>query len=387
MTTAIVGGTTTTKGIGQFWHSSIETVRNVFTIAGQEYEFVDFWPNSKAIRAWHKKNDLGCYEWKLKFLPLSQIAVSTLKELPVWTSLSEDDQNKLINGTAAAEMEQVEQIFLNNKEKLSRKGRKGKPEYAGIPRELTCTKCSSPESPTIQKISPAIIIKQAASKGLTIQEYISTWACSCCEPRRRGKPANEKYINMAKMLTCHHPECTVKLVQHPSQTEKQANQAGKTYEEFVASWLCREHRPEGSKRGRKANANSPWKDKAKELVCACGIKQAQHPSQTYKQATAHGKTYEEYVAGWQCKACRPARSYNFTKETVKGFRKARENKNPEFDGIPKETSCKVCMKVVKLVPQNIVDKAKILGISVKELIDGYKCRSCGGRLSKKSKKQ
>ena len=132
------------------------------------------------------------------------------------------------------------------------------------------------------------------------------------------------------------------------------------------------------------SANSPWKDMPKELKCVCGFILKQHPSQTDKQATAAGKTFDEFVSSWQCRGCRPKKAHHFSSASTSGVRRGRAP-NPAFEGIPKETSCKKCGKTVKLVAQNIIDKAKILGLTVDELIATYKCRSCGGKLTKKDK--
>jgi len=54
--------------------------------------------------------------------------------------------------------------------------------------------------------------------------------------------------------------------------------------------------------------------------------------------------------------------------------------DPDFDAlvmsIPHTIVCKVCGKDIILAPLNIIDRARGRGIEVKELLSGFKCRSC-----------
>lgn len=129
-------------------------------------------------------------------------------------------------------------------------------------------------------------------------------------------------------------------------------------------------------KGRKrdpAFANLP-----RELKCACGKVQPQHASITDAQAKKANKSFEDYVATWQCMVCRPAGAKRVR------FGKA-PNPDPVISSIPKTTICIGCNKPVTLVPQNIIEKAALLKITVEELVKNYKCRSCGGRITKAQK--
>ena len=56
--------------------------------------------------------------------------------------------------------------------------------------------------------------------------------------------------------------------------------------------------------------------------------------------------------------------------------------NPLYAGIPKKITCVVCKKEIAVIPAQIIEKSKILNMEVTELVNNYKCRSCGGRLKK-----
>ena len=350
--------TDTNVAVGKFWKSSIEAPRDTFKIAGQDYEFVDFWPKSKSIRAWHKKYESGTHTDRLQLLPLSEIAVSTLKELPVWGALTKEEQDKLINGTAA--MEQIEQDMINKLNKVSNKGKR-KLKYVGIPRELVCCKCSCPENATRIKIQPALVIKNAEKKGLSIEEYCKTWACSTCEPRKRGKACDPKYANIPRIITCHKCQHTEKIA--PSVLIKNAEKKGLSIEEYGKIWACSSCEP----RHRGKRSSGKWSSLPKELVCkTCGKVQPQHPSMTEKQATLLGKTFQEFVDAWNCRSCRPK---------VKRVMTGKRARKSDGSCAPTDLVCKCGNKVT--YPLNIVkQRAEKKGLTLEKFIKTYVCQTC-----------
>jgi hypothetical protein len=62
------------------------------------------------------------------------------------------------------------------------------------------------------------------------------------EGKRRGRAANPAFEGIAKELTCNHDGCKVKQAQHPSISIKAADGKGITLDEYFSTWKCREHR-------------------------------------------------------------------------------------------------------------------------------------------------
>jgi hypothetical protein len=60
--------------------------------------------------------------------------------------------------------------------------------------------------------------------------------------KRRGRAANPAFEGIAKELTCNHEGCKVKQAQHPSISIKAAEGKGITLDEYFSTWKCREHR-------------------------------------------------------------------------------------------------------------------------------------------------
>jgi len=331
MTTDIA--TLTSTGTGLLWKPIDE--RDTFHFGDKELEFVDYWPTKgnsiHIIRAAEKFSQMGDCRYEYHYVSLFHICLDDLKKMELWTILSEDLKKQLElrhvtaqeNGKMDADNHKTEMV---ERMAHARRHRSSDPEYDGIPRTLTCTNPNCGNMDKTIKISPMMVIKQAQCKKQTVEEYVASYQCSECQPRHRGRAPLAKWLNMPRELRCHFEGCTVVLAQHPSMIEKQANASGKKFTEFVNTWLCREHR-----------------------------EKKEHHFSSASRALRDGK---------------------------KG-----RPRNPAYAEIPKETSCIVCKSVVKLVPDNIIGKAKILGITVKELIATYKCRRCGGRLKKQSKKK
>ena len=92
---------------------------------------------------------------------------------------------------------------------------------------------------------------------------------------------------------------------------------------------------------------------------------------------------QEYCSSYLCRSCNPEwGSWRRGKKHRRG-----RKPSPENAGFPKEATCSVCERVVKIVPSNIRGKASKLGITVEELLANYKCRKCGGVVRGKRKKK
>lgn len=307
--------------IGLLWKPVEERLLFPHGDNDDQAQFIDYWPTNKNKKPIHciricevhtsglgNSNDYAIHG-------VEDFSMEELKSFGVWDLLSEGMQ-KVIE-----KQSKIDEEIVSSRMEHARKHRKNNPEYDGVPREL---KCCTKGCGNVVKYSPAIIIKQAEIRNISVAEYVSTWKCSECEPRKRGKKTSAKYANMPKELHCSEKGCKVVQVQHPSITEKQAAASGKTFTEFVNEWKCREHR------AKKA-----------------------HP------LSAEGRALRGDKGGHRG---RPA--------------------NPLYANIPKKAICIGCGEEVTLMPQNVLDKCKVLGKTVEELVGSYKCRKCGGRLKK-----
>ena len=158
------------------------------------------------------------------------------------------------------------------------RGRQASSKWALLPKSL---KCSHEGCTFEQKQHPSMTEKMAKAKGIGFNEFVATWKCKAhraAKPHHfskegralrgipaakakavkvnspneaktkghRGRVADPKWAGKAKSLVCHFAGCKKVQPQHPSLTLKAAEKAGKTFEEFVGSWMCREHRKQVS---------------------------------------------------------------------------------------------------------------------------------------------
>jgi hypothetical protein len=257
-----------------------------------------------------------------------------LKNFGIWDSLSSAIQ-KDIENSVVTKMDVFNQAHPEEKVVKHHKTRE---EYVGVPRVFTCHECGK-----TQDIAPALVIQRAKAKGITVEEFEKIWVCSECNPVKRGKPANPKYFGIPKEFKCAHEGCTEKCEQHPSITMKVAEKAGKTWQEFTASWFCKSHRVKKEhhftrmKREREARgeikvpktakkrvdgevkrrgrvANPAFDGIPKHLTCTCGATQIQHPSISIKMAEAKGVSLDKYFSDWRCKTHREKKAHHLSKE-------------------------------------------------------------------------
>ena len=200
----------------------------------------------------------------------------------------------------------------------ARKGRKPSDiDYSKVSDEITCSKCGAEK-----KLGKYAIGAKAKGLGVTIDEFLKTFLCSECNPKKRGRQASAKYAGLPTQVVC--------------------SEAG------------------------------------------CGFTQKQHPAASEKAAVAAGLGFNEYIQTWKCKLHRAKKAHHFSKEAevarvaAGGVPKKRGRQpNPLYIGLPRFATCIVCKKTVPVVPAQLIEKANILGITVEQLVANYKCtRNC-----------
>lgn len=378
-------------GLGLFYRSPLdEKLREVFTYKGVEMQFVDFWPTNiegnpfNYIRASYTEYlGTGSYQLHTVLIHISKIDIESLKNMEIWQLISEELRNKLVSGDFADQNTKTQDIKCEVI--INQKGRKRNPDYKNYPRELKC--CTEDCEGKMPYISPTMLVKQSTLKNISIEEYVASWKCSRCEPRKKGRQSgkvNPDFAGIPHKTNCII--CNKEVTIAPQNIIDKSKTLGITTEELVKNYKCRSCGGRISKsttvdengvittttngfRGRKADPNSLWFGKTKELKCACGAILIQQPSQTYRMAEKLKITYEEYVAGWQCRECRKA---NPTTTTTTGRGR---KPNPEFVGLPKTMSCK-CGKEVASNLTYLKIKAEKEGTTILELIANYQCSKC-----------
>jgi hypothetical protein len=323
------------NGTGNLWRPIVERLDYVAS-NGLKYEFVDYWDKLKIVRAWeYRSNNPNETMMNLMNISIFNLSIDDLKEFKVWDLLSDEDKQTI---EKKQPVKAVKEKVDENGEVKIKKTRTPHPEYEGVPKNYKCHKCNKEVI-----MQPGQVLKRCALHKITPEDLVKTYVCLSCDSTQRGRKSSGKYDGLPKELHCSHPDCKNIQVQHPSMTVKASEKLGMDVKTYIANWKCKSHR----------------------------IKKAHHLSKEARIARGE--------------VIKPAK-IKVIKYRVEGevLRRGRAP-NPLFAGIPHTTKCTGCGKEITLVAQNILDKAKILGITVEALLKNYKGRCCGGKLKKVDK--
>lgn len=353
-----------------------------FEFNKNDYQLIDFWDKlsdkfpEPHIRVWHTFSKEGQNHLKPKVIPVVLLNSSVLKELGVWELLSDEWKKKVENKAATIAAMTIEQKIENQENQTVPSTRR---KYTDIPKEIICINCQEPI-----KVVPAQINTKLEKLGINIEKFVETFKCRFCDPKPRGRKANPLFAGIPKELTCR--KCGSKTQSAPSNTHARAEAKGITVEEFLKQFVCQICEPR--KRGRPAGCgkkpNPEYANVPKELVCKCGNKVAVAQSALVKRANDKGMTVEAFVGQYKCQICHPTKGRKpkgYVEATGVDSDKTQTPKNK----FPLETTCIVCKSVIKIVKSNIEGKAKILGMTPMELVNNFKCRKCGGKITKAQK--
>jgi len=195
--------------------------------------------------------------------------------------------------------------------------------------------------------------------------------------RAARKPRGE-YADLPRQVACTADCCDTSDYMPPGTLVKKAgikylegDERAAALKEFLDAYQCSGCQPR--KRGKARNPL--YKNIPRTVNCNgkdCGKECTINAKSVYEQTGGDAKQIKAYCDEYLCRSCNPEWG-----SWLKGKSRGRKPK-AENVGFPKQVQCVGCSKPVHIVPQNIRDKAEKMGISTEELLDNYKCRSCGG---------
>lgn len=105
------------------------------------------------------------------------------------------------------------------------------------------------------------------------------------------------FSNLPEFLTC---KCGKEVKANYYYLQKKADEKKVPLDDLVKSYQCKACNP--VRRGRKASQD--YNGIPDKLVCKCGHEVKYHPSMILKMAEKKGKTVDELVKGYICRACK-----------------------------------------------------------------------------------
>lgn len=179
-------------------------------------------------------------------VPIIQVPEEVLKGLSLWDKLDSRLQKSVQNFVVTAANQFKSDLEVPFKPKASKGkrggfGRRGNPELVGVPRVLLC-KCGKETH-----INPRTVIERAGEAGIPVEDWVAQFQCQKCRPHKvkgessssgghRGRQADPRYIGLPRQMTC---KCGKTTSIGPGLLVKFATAAGKTPQEYAASYLCR----------------------------------------------------------------------------------------------------------------------------------------------------
>jgi len=267
------------------------------------YKMIKYYDKSQAINCWRIDADTKG-ECKSSFvqLPLDLISIETLKTLQIWNKISKEDQEILVSD------EEAEKRSVNKRMEEVRAGRRGKEEYAFLPREVPCSECGDTEyiAPSVlyRKIGLSTVEGEAAIEKLN--EWLSTHKCSKCAPRRRGRVRNPLYVDIPRSVPCSDcgKDCTLNAKSVYELTKGKKDDIDK----YCKEYLCRSCNPDWGSwlkggKGRKPNPENVGFPKTAKCVGSCGKDIPIVPNHIRGKAAKLGITVDELIGNYRCRSC------------------------------------------------------------------------------------
>lgn len=164
-----------------------------FEWEGSKLRFVKM-HDTRTLMAWRILPTIGSdHQAYLGGLDITSVNVDTLKFLGVWENLSPELQ-KEVESIVHQEKEQVNGLM--EKARAARRKR-----YVNVPKELVC-KCgariSIPPGTLVDRVEK---MKESKGVTYSIDDYVKQWQCQKCNPTK-GRKANPEIAGLPKELTC-----------------------------------------------------------------------------------------------------------------------------------------------------------------------------------------
>ena len=140
------------------------------------------------------KNEYGMLMETCCNLSPQDVSEEVLKEIGVWDKLEEKVKQEIIAGITT----QTKAVHERMEE--ARKGKRKR--YPDVPKELVCCKCGKRRKIQPSATSAKVEELVASGVVISISEYVKKFVCATCNPKRRGKKANPEFAGLPKKMTC-----------------------------------------------------------------------------------------------------------------------------------------------------------------------------------------
>jgi rubredoxin len=161
---------------------------------GRKFRFVRMVGKNQLLVWEFNKNEYGMLMETCTGLDCIDVAEDTLKSIGVWDQLEEKVKQEISAGIT------TQTKAVHERMADARSGKRKK--YIDVPKELVCIKCGKKQNIQPSVTAKVIEKMVASGVVITASEYVKNWQCPVCNPKRRGKKANPEFAGLPKKMTC-----------------------------------------------------------------------------------------------------------------------------------------------------------------------------------------
>lgn len=165
-----------------------------FNAMGRKFRFVKMHSPS-VMMCWElMRGENGVEAERLGGMEVHSVDIDTLKSLKVWDGLADELKKEITDGLTK------ETIAVHERMEKMRSGRRKK--YVNVPKELECITCHKMIPIQASVLVGRLDKICKTGKLTTVDDYIKGYQCNKCNPTRRGKKSNPEFANLPKTMTC-----------------------------------------------------------------------------------------------------------------------------------------------------------------------------------------
>ena len=162
---------------------------------GRRFQMVDM-EDETIIKCWEcLKSEYGEYKYAFGGLDVRDVGSDTLKRLEIFDKLTPEIQKEIIDGHTT-KTQAVHELM----EKARGSRRNKYPNVPKVLECITChSKVVIQPSVLVKKVEKIAVTKGIT---YSIEDYIKSYECTRCKPVKRGRVANPEFANLPKTLSC-----------------------------------------------------------------------------------------------------------------------------------------------------------------------------------------
>lgn len=228
---------------------------------------------------------------KIKGISAKNIPQNYLEEINVWTKLNTNMQESI------RELDKHEQQERSDKMKNIRIKKRQK--YNDIPKKIKCIKCKK----EVEQ-APSYTAAICRRKNILVEDYIKSFECKICNPRKKGRKINPKYAHLPKEIELKCSKgCGYKRMVSRGYVANECKRKGIETKEYFETYVCQNCNPTKGRCRKKGKALTNEENPNKVQCKICKDWKGTTPKQIDKIAKRKKWTIDKVYKNYVCRSC------------------------------------------------------------------------------------